>query len=161
MQNNVQPRSFLNSAIGLTAGVVLLMFAALPATAQTTGGSVAIGGQIGSPSGVTLKFQNPGISYEFLAAFDLDNFFFVNLHGLFNTPLQAGENFYLFYGPGVYVGFRDSGPDDDVVVGISVTGGLSYYFSPFEAYIRLTPRLDILPGTDGSIGGGLGLRYYF
>ena len=153
---------FSSLAGRLTAAALLaLVLTAHPAASQDTGGDVAIGGQIGSPSGLTLKFQNPDLSYELLAAWDLDSFFLVNLNGLWQRRLQAGESFYLFYGPGAYLGIRDRAADNsDIVVGINVTGGLSYYFERFEAYIRLTPRLNLVPSTTADIGGGIGLRYY-
>ena len=140
---------------------VLSLFAAAPALSQDTGGDVAVGAQLGTPSGVTLKFQNPDLSYEFLAAWDTGDFFFVNLHGLLQRPLDTEVPLYLFYGPGAYIGLQDQAGESDFVVGISGTVGLSYYFEQFEVYLRLTPRLDLLPDTGGDIGGGLGGRYYF
>ena len=145
----------------LLVSLLMLTFAAAPALSQDTGGDFAVGAQLGSPSGVTLKFQNPDLSYEFLAAWDMGDFFFVNLHGLLQRPLDTDVPLYLFYGPGAYVGLQDQAGEGDFVVGISGTVGLSYYFEQFEVYLRLTPRLDLLPDTGSDIGGGLGARYYF
>jgi hypothetical protein len=143
---------------------LLLALSATPASAQRMPGSIGIGGQIGDPSGLTLKVYNPGrMSYDFLAAWDLDDFFFVNAHGLFSRHVGNRDDLHFFYGPGLFLGFRDRArdEDDDVVAGISGTFGLGYVFDRFELYGQLTPRLSVVPGTDGDLGGGLGFRFYF
>ncbi|NQV72104.1 hypothetical protein HQ496_03200 [bacterium] len=145
----------------------LLIIFAVPtdSVAQRTSGSLGFGAQFGSPSGFSLNmYQAGGMSYDFLAAWDLDHFFFLNGHGIFERPLGNSPNVRLQYGPGLFVGFYDDGPNkDDTVAGISATLGLSLMPNngPFEVYVRLTPRLNVVPDTDGAIGGGLGLRYYF
>jgi len=145
--------------------VATLTFAEAPtASAQSSPGSLGIGGQIGSPSGVTLKINRPqGLSYDFLAAWDLNNFFFLNAHGLFEEQYRVdGQRIGFFYGPGGYIGFRErAGRDDDVVLGISGTVGLNVYVERFEFYAQLTPRLDVIPSTSGRFGGGVGVRFYF
>ena len=99
---------------------------------------------------------------EFLAAWDLDNFLFINGHALFHRNLQGEPDLYFFYGPGIFIGARDRGRgrDDDLILGISGRFGLAYGFEPFEVYIQLTPRLDLIPGTDGDLGGGIGFRFF-
>jgi len=151
-------------ACTLTLVAAFTLWHAPAATAQSTPGSLGIGGQIGSPSGVTLKIDNPGsLSYDFLAAWDLGDFFFLNAHGLSEERLRVeNQRMGLFYGPGGYIGFRESdGRDDDVVLGISVTAGLNIFAGQFEFYAQLTPRLDVIPSTSGRFGGGVGVRYYF
>jgi hypothetical protein len=150
---------------------VLLVLGALlgPAQslAQRTSGSVGLGGQVGSPAGLTLKFYNAGgPSYDILAAWDLDDFFFLNGHAQFNQTLNADNvnNLELFYGPGVFIGFQDTGVnnDDEAVLGISGRIGLQLVLDRrFEIYGQLTPRFSLAPDTDGDLGGGLGFRYYF
>ncbi|PEN10362.1 hypothetical protein CRI94_17390 [Longibacter salinarum] len=143
--------------------------------AQRTGGSVGLGGQVGSPAGVTLKLHNDNApSYDFLAAWDLDDFFFFNAHAQFSRPINAEnvDGLELFYGPGAYIGFLDNGIDDnnpnidaddeDAVLGISGRIGLNLLVDPrFELYAQLTPRFNLVPETDADLGGGIGFRYYF
>lgn len=134
------------------------------AEAQPRGGDVGLGLQIGEPSGVTVQFYNPGsMSWDILAAWDIDDFFFINLHGLYYRPLGNRQDVHLFYGPGGFIGVRDRGRgrDDDVVVGISGTIGIGVMIEQFQIYGSLTPRLSIIPGTDGDFGAGIGVRYYF
>lgn len=143
--------------------LVLVFLLAAPASAQTrAAGSIGIGGQVGDPSGVTVKLNNPGTySLDFLAAWDLDDFFFLNVHALYDRRMNVDQDVYFFYGPGAFVGLRDrGGNDDDVVLGISGSFGLGLFIDRFELFAQVTPRLSLVPSTDGDVGGGLGLRYY-
>lgn len=149
----------------LRAAALLLVMLALnaPAQAQRAAGDVALGIEVGEPSGITLYvYSPPGPSWDFLAAWDLDDFLFVNLHALYERHLADRNDLHLFYGPGAFVGFRDrGGQDDDVEVGISGTVGIGLLIEQFEVYARLVPRLSVIPATDGDIGAGLGVRYFF
>lgn len=140
-----------------------LFLLASPAHAQRTDGAVGIGGQIGDPSGVTLKIYHPGrFSYDFLAAWDLDDFFFLNLHAVRERHLGNTPRLHYFYGPGAFIGVRDRAPDDDdLVLGISGTLGISYVVDELEFFGQITPRLSVVPDTDGDVGGGVGVRFYF
>lgn len=144
-----------------------LCAASLPASAQRTSGGVGLGGQLGEPSGVTLKFYDAqGPSYDFLAAWDLDDRFFLNGHALFENNIQANidPDLHWFIGPGGFIGVFDAPEpvEDDALIGISGTVGLNLVFNRrVELYGRLTPRLEVIPETEGGVGGGLGVRYYF
>lgn len=143
--------------------ILIAVLGALPqrAEAQRVPGSVGIGFQIGDPSGVSLQFYNPEPSWDFLAAWDFDDFFLLNVHALYERPLGNRPDLFLFYGPGAFIGFRDRPGDDDVSVGISGTVGIGYLIEQFEIFARITPRLSLVPDTDGDVGGGIGARYYF
>lgn len=146
------------------AYLLILLFIATPAAAQPTGGDVGLGLQIGEPNGVTLQFYNPGgTTWDFLAAWSFDDFFFLNVHALYYRNLGDDPRLHLFYGPGAFVGFRDreSNADDDVVLGISGTVGLGFMIEEFQIFGSVTPRLSIVPATDGDVGAGIGVRYWF
>ncbi len=142
----------------------LLLGVAVPACAQSPAGSIGLGGQIGDPSGLALKvYQRPGFAYDVLAAWDLDDFFFLNGHALYEKEIPDSPLRY-YLGPGIVLGFRDDRPARDeaeVVVGISGQFGLNFFVEQFEVFLQITPRLHVIPDTDGDIGGGVGLRYYF
>lgn len=168
MDSTVTTRSRTSWTISSMATALLLVNALAasptPALAQTSTppANVGLGGQIGSPSGITLKWYDaPGRAYDVLGAWDLHDFFFVNLHMLFERPLSDSPlNFY--YGPGAYIGVQDRRHrDSDLVVGISGNFGLNFFTERFEVFLQLTPRLNVAPNTNGRIGGGVGLRYYF
>ena len=139
-----------------------LLLSADQVNAQRAPGDVALGIELGDPSGVTLLFYSPpGPSWDFLAAWDIDDFFFLNVHGLFERPLGDISELHLFYGPGAFVGFREGRGDDDVVIGVSGTVGIGYLVDRFEIYGRVTPRLAVVPDTEGDVGAGLGFRFFF
>lgn len=143
---------------------IAVLLVTTPASAQSPAGDVGLGGQIGDPSGVTLKlYQRPGFAYDFLAAWDLDDFFFLNGHALYERPIPDSPLRY-YLGPGVVIGFREQRSDrddDEIVIGMSGQFGLNFFVEQFEVFLQLTPRLQVIPETDGEIGGGVGLRYYF
>lgn len=137
-----------------------------PASAQRISGAVGLGGQIGEPTGVTLKIYNAGApSYDFLAAWDLDDFFFLNAHALFEDDLNPegmDQDLEWYIGPGGFIGVLDAPGDDEALIGVSGTVGLAMIFNnQVELYGQITPRITLIPGTDGDFGGGIGLRYYF
>jgi len=142
-----------------------LCAAPLSAQAQRTPGAAGLGVQAGEPSGVTLKVYHPSRpSYDVLAAWSFDDFFFLNGRVLFEQPLEI-ENVeppvQWFIGPGAYVGIYDN-EESEAGLGVSGTVGLDILLAEhFELYIQATPRFELVRETEPDIGGGLGLRYYF
>lgn len=156
-----RPSSALASIV-LTAVFGLAVLTAAPVQGQDRSGT-ALGGQIGSPAGLTLKLdQGGGQAIDLLAAFDLDDFFFLNGHLLFEEGVGQEEGLHVLYGPGAFVGIydRSTNQSDEVGLGLSGTLGLGLYVRQFEIYLRVTPRLEVLPSTGGDIGGGLGVRWF-
>lgn len=149
---------------------VLAGLAATPAAAQSSRppGRTGIGGQVGDPSGLTLKlYRGTGTrldrafgvtAVDVLAAWDLDDFLFVNVHAVAERPIPDSPLRY-FIGPGAFVGI-DTGPDD-VAFGLSVAAGLNVFFDPFEVFVQVIPRIKVVPDTRGTVGAGVGLRYFF
>ena len=133
--------------------------------AQRPSPSVGIGFQAGNPTGLSLQFyKNYGMSTDILIAYNLDDFIFLNVHGLWNAHLDRGGHFHLFYGPGGFIGIRDRSPEgrqDDVAAGFSANFGLNFVVSRVEFFGQFTPRLELTPATNFHTGGGVGLRFYF
>ncbi len=131
-------------------------------------GRVGIGAQVGDPTGLSLKLYRRKTSggifesakaFSFLAAWDLDNFFFLSGHALYERPIpESPLNYYL--GPGAVVGIDDRRAADDFVLGISGAFGLNFFTDRFEVFLELMPWIKLIPETDGALGGGIGLRYY-
>jgi len=144
--------------------ISLFPLLSLPLSAQAPG-PVALGAQFGQPTGLSLRIVKPnGSSLDLLAAWDLDDYLFFNLHFLKEYPLAGAGQFNWFVGPGVFLALRDRGRrsgNNDTDIGISGTIGLNVYLDPVEIYLRLSPRLQVIDETNGAIGGGLGFRYYF
>lgn len=151
--------------LGLVLILSLCSFVALQA--QRTAGSVGIGAQFGQPTGLSLKVYNPnGLSPDVLLAWDLNDFFFINVHGLVERHIDSGGNFHYFIGPGVFAGIRDSNNEilegnDNFAAGISGNFGLNVLLGTVEIYGQVTPRLELIDKTSSDIGGGLGIRFYF
>lgn len=147
--------------------IIALFLGVGSAQAQRTPGALGAGGQIGSPSGVTIKVYNPNsISYDFLAAWNREDFLFLNAHGLYERPiaLENVSGIEYFFGPGVFVGVQDlgEGGEEDVTFGVSARGGVNIpLIDRFEIYAQLTPRISLSPSTEGDLGVGVGVRYYF
>lgn len=140
------------------------------AQAQRSSGDVGIGAQFGQPTGLTLKFYQPrGISTDILLAWDLEEFFFVNVHGLIERHIGNSQTVHYFIGPGLFLGVRDDNNNNpldgsssnNVAAGISGTLGLSVLIGITEIYGQVTPRLELLEETSGTVGGGVGVRFYF
>ncbi len=140
-----------------------LICASAPCVAQRAPGDVGIGVHIGEPTGVTLKVYNPGTSIDFLAAWDLENFFFLNIHAIYDAHLNDAQTIHFFYGPGGFIGIhnRPEGLDDEVDVGVSGDFGLDFLIRKFEIFMQLTPRLSLVRTTNFDLGGGAGFRVYF
>lgn len=142
-----------------------LWLCAGPVAAQPAG-NTGIGALLGNPSGLSFKFYpGSGRAYDLLLAWDSDYFLAQGHVLLTEAPLgDAGEAYY-FIGPGLFAGFRDRNNDrdenEDVDLGLSGNFGIGYFIDRFELFAQITPRLALVPGTDGAVGGGVGLRFYF
>jgi hypothetical protein len=125
-------------------------------------GSFGIGLQYGDPSGLSLKFRNVGkANLDILGAWDWDDRLFVNVHWIYEKRLGSSRNANFFYGPGLFMAYREYRGDDYIGLGISGTFGLNVYIDQFELFAQLTPRLLVVENTDGDLGGGIGMRFYF
>jgi hypothetical protein len=138
----------------------LLLFGALLVllpSAAAQPGTFGIGGQIGEPTGLTLKIAGrPAL--DFAAEWDFDNYFFIQGHLLLaerRFPGAAADVHY-FYGPGLFVG-EGSGA---TAFGLSFNAGVSYYTGPIEIFGQITPRVRLTPDSDFDLGAALGLRFY-
>lgn len=130
------------------------------ALSQRASGDVGIGVQVGKPTGLTLKFYNQGTSTDILAAWDWDNFFFLNVHAIFDTHLNDENTIHLFYGPGGFIGIHDEPGDNRTDFGISGNFGLDFLINNFEIFVQATPRLSLENTDNFNMGGGIGFRFY-
>ena len=139
----------------LLAAVLAL---ALAPDAHAQPGSFGIGGQIGEPTGLTLKFAGrPG--FDLAAEWDFEDYVFIQGHLLLGERRFPGAraDVRYFYGPGLFVGVRN---DNDTAFGASFNAGVNYYTGPIELFGQITPRLRVTPDSDFDIGAALGIRFY-
>ncbi len=145
------PSHSMRSLLSLTA---LL----LAPTALAQPGAFGIGGQIGEPTGLTLKFGGrPGV--DLAAEWDFGDYFFVQGHVLLAERRFPGApaDIRYFYGPGLFLGANDNGGS---AFGFSFNAGINYYTGPVEIFGQLTPRLRLAPDSGFDFGGAVGLRFY-
>lgn len=137
--------------------VFALVFAsALPASAQS---NTWLGLEAGSPSGIAVYLERPSADISILAAWDLDDFLFVNAHWMLGEEIQIEGRTSWFWGPGAFVGFRDNDRNNDgAALGASFRVGLQHGWSRLVGYVHLTPRFEVVPETDFGMGGGIGVR---
>lgn len=147
----------------LTIALSLLIWLSFTteATAQRQAGDVGLGIQIGQPTGLSLKIYNPGTSTDFLAAWDWNNFFFLNIHALFDASLNDAHTIHFFYGPGGFIGIHEKPGKNKIDLGISGNFGLDFLIQKFEIFVQATPRLSLKNTNNFNIGGGAGFRFYF
>ena len=145
--------------------LVVLSFVTLLFTQKLNAQSVGIGAQFGEPTGLTLRINNAGngANLDLLGAWNFNQYFFLNVHGLWERRVFDIPQFHYFYGPGLFVGAynRKRDVEDDVYFGISGNFGLNLYLGPVEFFAQITPRFSVFPGTYGDFGGGIGGRFYF
>ena len=131
---------------------------ALTPTADAQRGRFGIGGQIGEPTGVTLKFGTGRGAIDMAAGWDLssDHIFVQGHYLLSERGFPGGSGLGYFYGPGVFV----AATDDNAAFGLSFNAGINVYTGPLEFFGQVTPRLQLVDDTDFDLGAALGLRFY-
>ncbi len=128
---------------------------AAPALAQER--PLGVGGQVGTPTGVTLRLATGAQRFDLAAGWDLaDADLFVQGHLLLDERPLPGTDLRWFYGPGLFLG-NEGG---EAALGFSFNVGLAYFTGPVEVFGQFTPRLRLLAETDFDLGAAVGLRYY-
>ena len=123
-----------------------------PAQAQ-----LAIGGQLGAPTGLSLKAGAGRGAVLLAVGWDLDDAVSAEGHYLLRARRLQGADadIRLFYGPGVFLQAGDSRTN----VGVSLGVGLETMLTrEIELYGLISPRLRLIEDTDIDLGGGVGLR---
>lgn len=135
--------------------LLLTLFAASPAAAQ-----LGIGGQLGTPTGLSLKFGQGSGSIALAVGWDLDESVGAEGHYLIRERRLRGSqaDVRVFLGPGAFIQAIDNGPTE---AGVSFGVGLSAFLTrELEAYGLVSPRLQLVEETDVDLGAGVGLRLY-
>ena len=136
----------------LPALLALALCLAAPARAQ-----FAIGGQLGDPTGLSLKFGSGSGALILAAGWDLNDSVSAEGHYLLRARrLQGADtNIRLFYGPGVFLQSNDNRTNAGVSLGVGLETNLA---REIELYGLVSPRLRLVEDTDFDLGGGVGLR---
>lgn len=132
--------------------LAVAFLAAAPSSAQ-----LSIGGQIGDPTGLSLKAgAGPG-ALLLGVGWDLDESVSAEGHYVLSARRVQGAdaNLALFYGPGLFLSSNEVDTDFGVSFGIGLEALLT---RDIELYGLVSPRLQLVDETDFDVGGGVGLR---
>ncbi|AXJ02389.1 hypothetical protein CYPRO_3155 [Cyclonatronum proteinivorum] len=136
------------------------------AEAQATDGLVGVGIILGEPSGLAAHYfltENTALAAGLAWSFSGNNRLHMHIDYQINNfelfDVESGRlSFY--YGLGGRMQIREDRHDK---LGVRIPLGLNYFFAdiPLSIFIEAVPVLDLIPDTDFSANGGLGVRYHF
>jgi hypothetical protein len=74
--------------------------------------------------------------------------------------IRATERFPLFYGPGLSVNYWNY---DFLQLGVRGNFGIAWMprRAPMDLFLEVAPTMELFPGPDFDVSGGLGARFYF
>ena len=136
----------------------LLSLLGLLLLAPAASAQLAVGGQVGDPTGLALKFGAGRGAVLIGVGWDLDESVSAEGHYVLRANRLSGtrSDVRLFYGPGV---FLQSSENRDPQFGVSLGVGLEALLTDdIEIYGLVSPRLQLVEETDFDLGGGIGLR---
>ena len=134
-----------------------LLVAAVCLLAAPTQAQVSVGGQLGDPTGLSLKAGAGRGALLLAVGWDLEDAVSAEGHYVLRSRrLQGADtNVRLFYGPGLFLGSNN----DNTRFGVSLGVGLETLLTQdIELYGLISPRLQLIEETDFDLGGGVGLR---
>ncbi len=137
------------------------IFLSIHMIAQDSG--LGLGVLIGEPTGLSAKMWtsektavDAGVAWSFLGTG------FLHLHAdmLFHSyaiDVDKGK-LPLYFGVGAKLVLASN-----LGLGVRVPLGIAYLFesAPVDIFVELVPVLDLVPATDISFEGGIGVRYFF
>ena len=137
--------------------LALLLFLAPAAHAQ-----LAIGGQVGDPTGLAFKSgQGPGAVVAGLG-FNLgaDRVSLDAHYVLGQGRVSGARGLRTLYGPGAFFRSSGNGDDSNVQAGLSAVLGVEVGLADrLDAFLHGLPRLQLTDGTDVDLDAALGLRF--
>lgn len=140
----------------------MIIFSTISA-AQTKGFGLGI--LVGEPTAVSAKYWTSGsTAFDFGIGYSFEKSSYLNIHAdyLFHVKniFETAENISLYYGPGARLRFVENATTR---LGFRFDIGLVWIprNAPIDVFIEVAPLLDIIPETDFSFNGGIGVRYFF
>lgn len=147
-----------------TIFLLLLAILVFPIVSMAQDSGFGAGIVVGEPTGLSFKnWVSPRGAVDFAVAWSFGNDDALHVHidylfhnfSLFNV--EKGDLVF-YYGIGGRVKAEKKSR-----IGIRIPIGVSYLFErdPVEIFFELGPILDLSPGTEFFVTGGIGFRYYF
>lgn len=129
--------------------------------AQYRPGNTELGVILGEPTGISLQLWQTGttaIDAAFAWSFGRNDKIHIHADYLIHKPLEADRgSLTFFYGIGARAILTD-----DARFGARIPLGLEYIIpdSRISLFFEVAPILDLVPGTDFDVNGGIGVRYF-
>lgn len=140
--------------------IFLFLSLSMASHAQTGSGDIELGVLIGEPTGISVQVwqsRNRAIDGAVAWSFEDDENLHIHSDYLFYDPLEADTGvFSFYYGLGARALLTD-----DPRFGARFPIGLHYdfYENPFSLFFEVAPILDLIPATEFTVNGGIGVRY--
>jgi len=142
---------------------VLFLLTAGAAGVFAQGKGFGAGAIFGEPTGVSLKYwltRTTAVDAGLAWSFKSPGFFHIHADYLwhFRNEINSTEQFVPYLGVGGRIGFSSS-----TRVGARMVGGIGWWPHnvPLDIFAEVAPILDLVPKTEFSLEGGIGLRYFF
>ncbi len=166
MLTKLHPRNQLRIRKQLTlASLAFFLGMGGPHAAFSPDKGFGIGFILGAPTGISASLPvGEANAFNMLLGYDITQNANLYLHGDYVwhrhdvfPPVEKGA-FSLYYGPGVSATISG-----DPVLGARAVVGVDYRLpdAPVRVLFEIAPGISVLPRTEMSGAGGLGLRYYF
>jgi hypothetical protein len=146
--------------------IITVMLVTLTAGTAGAQHDFGLGIIVGEPTGLSGKFwlsQNSAIDGAVAWSFEGEDAFHLHmdylLHSFDLIRVDKGK-LPLYYGIGGRIKFDE---EDNARVGLRIPVGLEYIFTGerVDLFLEIVPLLDLVPDTDFSLNGGIGVRYFF
>ena len=145
------------------AFAIALLVASQSANAQAPRpiGTIGIGAQAGSPTGLTAKYYaRKDVGLVFLGSWNLERFLLFSMHITYEYPIPDSP-LRFFVGPGIDVGREGDDDESALRLGLSVMPGLNFFTERFEVFLHAMPTVQLGTRNRFELGGAVGLRYFF
>lgn len=144
--------------------VVVVLFVSMVSHVHAQQRGFGLGAILGEPTGLSAKlWTSERTAFDAGLAYSFRREGHIHIHADYLWHFS-----HVVPGPGRFVPFiglggRLSGGKKSGVLGVRFVGGLGWYprDSPLEVFVEVAPILDVVPATEFSANGGLGLRFYF
>ncbi len=157
-------RFHVGRALVFAAGLVFALAGGRPSAAQDRGAGLGV--VLGEPTGVSLKLWtgrrtaiDAAVAWSFGRNGSLHLHADYLVHDFYLLKTRTGR-LPVYYGIGVRIRYEDAATGR---VGIRFPVGMCYLFAdaPLDIFVELGPVFDLVPRTEATIAGGIGIRYYF
>ena len=144
---------------------ILLLVTIFSGAAFAQSNGFGLGIILGEPTGISAKYwTTSSTAFDFGLGYSFRKYSRLHLHAdyLFHIKnlSHTTENISFYYGPGVRLRVVENGNSR---LGFRFDVGLVWIprNAPVDVFLEIAPLLDIIPSTDFTVNGGIGVRFFF